>query len=691
MITAYSDSGSDRHKELVSATLESIYVLLEGNDITKQQFKDEIGYSQLYDILLVIEPEITSTIIMNKILQLMLETTDDKYTNLVIKSPAVLMVYIKLLPHCSAENQLYYLNILHLLLSSEKSTLNLSLTGSNLEPPLLDLLLDILSKIDESVMELFILVITIVASHGLTIRQLKRIFSLMKNTGNERPYCAMKFLTVLQNILRNNVKGVVYGSSRYFLFDGINSGMILNSNYLVNNVLTMRKELPVFPYTGYTLSIWYNCVSLQCPWLQDSSNRCLTGCTYIPYLFTIRDKAGNGIECYIKDSEIMVDMYERKMCVSNQPTGIRTNCNVWEHIVITHSNGGFMKQPGLNIYINGTLKYKSPMACVVLTEPFVAFATGGPYERGILQTDHTSFNGKLGPIYLLNKVISDEQVSSLYQLGPDYMFTFQSSQLDHRQLHCVPPACLFDGSLTNSIVFTFNAFTYKDDLLLNNAPNENFNQMFGSGRNYKLLEGIYCQLLTGSRCCYTRTVLDILDSLNGITVFLPIFAEADLKNGKTKDYTPELNFIPTLINIFYYCLYNNKSNTESLISNNGVQVISYLLNSISPVHKSTELITTFYDILTSDKISTEIRDQIYYYIILNIKLWLFSPFAVHQRIFDILTELSESNIEKFIDICNIPYLLDIMQRYYYYELDVPNEEHLTIYRVYLIYYLIIII
>lgn len=202
----------------------------------------------------------------------------------------------------------------------------------------------------------------------------------------------------------------------------------------------------------------------------------------------------------------MLDMYERKMCVSNQPTGIKPQLNVWQHLVITHNSGRF-KTPGLTIYINGKQLYKSPMACVTLAEPFIGIGTGGPFERMSVQKDHTGFNGKMGPIYLLNKVLTPEQVVAFYQLGQNYMFTFQDSSKEVRQLIIQPPSCLFDGSLSNSIVFTFNAFTFKDNFLVNNAPSEIFSQIFGNAKNYKLLEGVYCQILPGSRCCATRTVL----------------------------------------------------------------------------------------------------------------------------------------------------------------------------------------
>lgn len=117
------------------------------------------------------------------------------------------------------------------------------------------------------------------------------------------------------------------------------------------------------------------------------------------------------------------------------------------------------------------------------------------------------------------------------------------------------------------------------------------------------------------------------------------------------------------------------------MNNNGIKVISYLLNLISPIHKSTELITGFYELLTSDAIFPEVRDQIYYSIILNIKLWIYSPLSVQQRLFDILNELYETNIQKFMTICHIPYFLDILSRYYYYELDIPSEDRLTLYNV----------
>lgn len=272
MMNSYPEPGSEGHKELIEITLQTIYVLLESNPETKKRFKQEIGYNQLYDILLCVEPEETSSIIMDKILQLLLETSDNNYKSITIKSPESLEVFLRLITHCNSDNQKHYLNILYQLLTSERSELNLSLTSLTTGSPLLDLLLDTLPNIKDDVINLLLDIITIVASHGITIHQLKRIFRLMKNTGNERPYYAMKFLTVLHNILLNNINSIDHGSSRYFLFEGIDSGLIVTSSYIVNNSPIMRKELPLFPYSGYTFSLWFNCASLSCPWLQDSSS-----------------------------------------------------------------------------------------------------------------------------------------------------------------------------------------------------------------------------------------------------------------------------------------------------------------------------------------------------------------------------------------------------------------------------------
>src|SRR5690606_32022714 len=131
----------------------------------------------------------------------------------------------------------------------------------------------------------------------------------------------------------------------------------------------------------------------------------------------------------------------------------------------------------------------------------------------------TPLHGQMSAIYIFDEALGSSQIQSIYELGPNYIGTFEKEDyiLFDKSLHHV-----FNGNLSSKLLFNFNAKSRRGNYLMNNATTTNERE-----------EAI---MLSSTRPCIIHNMKNIIGCLVGIKVLFPLFLEMDqLSNSEIAD------------------------------------------------------------------------------------------------------------------------------------------------------------
>jgi hypothetical protein len=132
------------------------------------------------------------------------------------------------------------------------------------------------------------------------------------------------------------------------------------------------------------------------------------------------------------------------------------------------------------------------------------------------------FRGQMSAIYLFNEALSPHQVCAMHRLGPGYKnqfrFETEGGQLseNHRKV-------LYDGKLSNNIVFMYNPVSTDSQLCLQCAP---------KGNVAYFVHSPHALMMGDVKAVVTHSVHSTLNSIGGIQVLFPLFAQLDLPSSE---------------------------------------------------------------------------------------------------------------------------------------------------------------
>ncbi|KAK8866948.1 hypothetical protein M9Y10_009917 [Tritrichomonas musculus] len=171
--------------------------------------------------------------------------------------------------------------------------------------------------------------------------------------------------------------------------------------------------------------------------------------------------------------------------------------------------------------------------------------------------------------------------------------------------------------------------------------------------------------LTGySNGTENRTFTDILIRFFKVEIFLPLFAQLDLKTKSGE----LLNFnVHDVVSILKAALVVGEMEQHDFLQANGFSIISHLLCSSSAKHVSFKLYNEFFDIYDI-LVLEELRKQLFSQIIMNFDLWIVATPEEHIQI---LLHWGKAVFKKcktmFVELFPFSYLLDILRIYYWYD------------------------
>ena len=169
----------------------------------------------------------------------------------------------------------------------------------------------------------------------------------------------------------------------------------------------------------------------------------------------------------------------------------------------------------IKVFVNGQLVSATEMAWLV--------STSEPYDKCYIGAtpdvdEQRVFRGQMSAIYLFNESLTPHQVCAMHRLGPGYknQFRFESEAVNlSENLRKV----LYDGKLSSSIVFLYNPVATDGQLCLQSVPKGNVDCFVHSP---------HALMMSDVKAVVTHSVNSTLNSIGGVQVLFPLFAQLDL-------------------------------------------------------------------------------------------------------------------------------------------------------------------
>ena len=625
----------------------------------------------------------------------------DTESDVCMSNMVVIPIILLLIPSCSLPLQKCVLLTLQNLLTGRFSLVNLS-KCCDMQPPVLDSLLDLFLQLKEQVRPLCLDLLQVIGMHNISVAQLKRIFRLMHIQSDYRP----AYTSMLLRCLRGMVS-TVKCPKHFFLFEGSpRSGLQIPSitrwpastSYSFCFWFCVRSPSKAFATTSSDLQ--------QSPRVHTSmsaSNKSFSFNTssnsfssvYRPTLLSFRQDNGVGLEVYLKvnsaaqhtyslvlethkdssenmqSSVVVIDTIVETVNDVKRKQPIRGD--EWYFLAFSHNAATFRSKSEVSIMLNDHFSKQSlsfPRFSGEIKKPLVGNSSGNFAEPGHV----TSLTGQMGSIYMFSDCFTEIQMRKLYSIGLNI-----SKELDNHTNATL-------DAISANILLAYNPGIWNGNFFLNMAPGKNA-KVWGANANSTAsatssppvrrgsktlppgleLSGsssgkMHAYMLPGTFRCTFCDMRDALDCLGGGRVLIPLFAQFDLpilKQDGSIDYAVDPLLGLEVIKLLFL-LRRDSGQGKSFLKYAGFQLISFFLERISPRHLTLELLNVFIvnaEMLYADR---EWYDGVVKYILLDFKLWMFAPYEVQHHLCIHLLGLSETETSVMREVLTVRELFDAL-------------------------------
>ncbi|KAG9395582.1 Beige/BEACH domain [Carpediemonas membranifera] len=353
--------------------------------------------------------------------------------------------------------------------------------------------------------------ITILASHSISIGNLKKLYALMQNRDNDLSRRTRTRSPAFGLLLRT-LQAIqdTLGPSCYLSLDGIMSGLVVPAIAEWDHRAA-----------GYSIAAWLR--------VEDFTDR--KGMpNYKPRLYSFLSDLFDGHEAYFESNRLCVVTIQRdnkkkaKYTRHESAFSFIFDEDTWYHVAISFG------PKTATLFLNGvereTIAHKS---CLVSKRPYtrcrIATNAEGGTDGGHKLYRPNALYGQLGPMYLFSATIAQAQASALHALGPEY----------HYSLTPLDIASYSDGGLDDKMVAELHklqsriylAYTAKfisQDSCIDTTPKSN-------EREYSW----DASMLPGSYQVFTHRFTDTFQAAGGIDSLTPLFDQFNLRPSVTTD------------------------------------------------------------------------------------------------------------------------------------------------------------
>ncbi|XP_065190156.1 lipopolysaccharide-responsive and beige-like anchor protein [Sycon ciliatum] len=601
-------------------------------------------YPSFVSLLVDIENGQPDQNILKPILNLLVGGTFDAESNFRIKDPNIVLLILELAKHGSNALKLEIWSQLAVIL--KRSLLNVQACTDK------DLLSHCLSHLlltnDASVADKIVEVLTAVVSYNISVTGLRTLFTALQAINLPQrntqiwPQHASRLVHALRYITGKDSPDV------FFSFNGAREAAV---------TIPPLAKWPTQP--GFTIHTWIRLDP------QPGVNMAIAK----PFLYWFRTGKGFGYSAHFSAHTLVVTACSAKAAKGKPQThqvAFPFQPRQWFMVSIVHTFNR-LKANEVQCYVNGTLASKAELPFVTTKEPFDKCYLG----TSPAASANDVFSGQMTAFYLFQEPLSADHIYALSALGPSYKGQFKFPGESDRVILNHERKLLYDGKLSNSIVFMYSPKACDGQLCLESSPTTN-PTFFVHSPHATLLEGV--------RPMAVHSFRSALYSIGGVEVLFPLFHHLDLPHFSLDNgLQPDYQLCSSLLQLLVDVLEQSTTVQQQMLLGKGFLVLSDLLLQNSPKHLTVEAM----DILLrycnrlvscSGQYERSLLQDLLRHIMFNAHLWIRTDVQVQIKLFSSLATLlpqwqvGSEEKGRGVDLrrdVGVPLIIDILQHFYY--------------------------
>ncbi|XP_017878448.1 neurobeachin isoform X10 [Ceratina calcarata] len=565
----------------------------------------------------------------------------DMELNFVIQDTQNIRHMLELLDHCALDLQAEIWSVFIAIL--RKSVRNLQACT---DVGLIEHVLLRLSRAETVVADLLIDMLGVLASYSITVKELKLLFGAMKAVKGKWPRHSAKLLNVLRQMPQRN------GPDVFFSFPGRKGSAIV------------LPPLAKWPHeNGFTFTTWFRLDPINSVNIEREK----------PYLYCFKTSKGVGYSAHFVGNCLVLTSMKVKGKGFQHCVKYEFQPRKWYMIAVVYIYNRWTKSE-IKCLVNGQLASSTEMAWFVSTnDPFDKCYIGATPERD----EERVFCGQMSAIYLFSEALTTHQICAMHRLGPGYKSQFRFDNECYLNLPDNHKRVLYDGKLSNAIVFMYNPVATDSQLCLQSAPKGNVSYFVHTP---------HALMLQDVKAVITHSIHSTLNSIGGIQVLFPLFSQLDMPYDcvEPNDVKRDPTLCSKLLGFICDLVESSQTVQQHMVQNRGFLVISYMLQRASRDHLTTEVLVSFLGLTkhlvtclsaNSDLLLKQLLDHVLF----NPALWIYTPAPVQTRLYSYLATEFLSDTQIYSNVRRVSTVLQTVHtlKYYYWVANPRAKSGIT--------------
>ncbi|XP_055712585.1 neurobeachin isoform X8 [Phlebotomus papatasi] len=596
-------------------------------EVVMSNLADNLKFAVLIG-LVEVGGQVSNREVVNTVLHLLVGGEFDMELNFVIQDAQNIKHMLELLDHCPPNLQAEIWSVFIAIL--RKSVRNLQACT---DVGLIEHVLVRLQRAETVVADLLIEMLGVLASYSITVKELKLLFGAMKAVNGKWPRHSAKLLNVLRQMPHRN------GPDVFFSFPGRKGSAIV------------LPPLAKWPYeNGFTFTTWFRLDPINSVNIEREK----------PYLYCFKTSKGVGYTAHFVGNCLVLTSMKVKGKGFQHCVKYEFQPRKWYMIAIVYIYNRWTKSE-IKCLVNGQLASSTEMAWFVSTnDPFDKCYIGATPEVD----EERVFCGQMAAIYLFSEALTTQQICAMHRLGPGYKSQFRFDNECYLNLPDNHKRVLYDGKLSNAIVFMYNPVATDGQLCLQSAPKGNVSFFVHTP---------HALMLQDVKAVVTHSIHCTLNSIGGIQVLFPLFSQLDMPYDGTSDVKRDPALCSKLLGFICELVESSQTVQQHMIQNRGFLVISFMLQRSSREHLTLEVLGSFlnltkYLVTCLSANSDLLLKQLLDHVLFNPSLWIYTPANVQARLYSYLATEFLSDTQIYSNVRRVSTVLQTVHtlKFYYW-------------------------
>ncbi|XP_050446897.1 neurobeachin isoform X3 [Cataglyphis hispanica] len=635
-------------------------------EVVAMAMNDSLKFAVLIGLIEV--GQVSNREVVNTVLHLLVGGEFDMELNFVIQDAQNIRHMLELLDHCPPNLQAEIWSVFIAIL--RKSVRNLQACT---DVSLIEHVLHRLSRAETVVADLLIDMLGVLASYSITVKELKLLFGAMKAVKGKWPRHSAKLLNVLRQMPQRN------GPDVFFSFPGRKGSAIV------------LPPLAKWPHeNGFTFTTWFRLDPINSVNIEREK----------PYLYCFKTSKGVGYSAHFVGNCLVLTSMKIKGKGFQHCVKYEFQPRKWYMIAVVYIYNRWTKSE-IKCLVNGQLASSTEMTWHVSTnDPFDKCYIGATPELD----EERVFCGQMSAIYLFSEALTTHQICAMHRLGPGYKSQFRfdnecylnlpdnhkrvsEQDLSTSMVDQSMQIVLYDGKLSNAIVFMYNPVATDSQLCLQSAPKGNVSYFVHTP---------HALMLQDVKAVITYSIHSTLNSIGGIQVLFPLFSQLDMPYDciAPNDVKRDPTLCSKLLGFICDLVESSQTVQQHMVQNRGFLVISFMLQKASRDHLTTEVLASFLE-LTKHLVtclsanSDLLLKQLFYFsfltwqlldhVLFNPALWIYTPAPVQTRLYSYLATEFLSDTQIYSNVRRVSTVLQTVHtlKYYYWVANPRAKSGIT--------------